>query len=94
MKWPEHAKSRSQDLEPYYHDCGQFYCCKTAPFMEYGTTDLPHTVPTVFSYQFISYFELFFHFYDHTFLSSHTVKQHTIFFSPADDPYRFSRPAP
>lgn len=45
MKWPEHAKSRSQDLEPYYHDCGQFYCCKTAPFMEYGTTDLPHTVP-------------------------------------------------
>lgn len=45
MKWPEHARTRSQDLEPYYHDCGQFYCCKTAPFMEYGTTDLPHTVP-------------------------------------------------
>lgn len=45
MKWPEHARTRSQDLEPYYHDCGQFYCCKTALFMEYGTTDLPHTVP-------------------------------------------------
>ena len=45
MKWPEHAKTRSQDLEPYYHDCGQFYCCKTSLFMEYGTTDLPHTVP-------------------------------------------------
>ena len=47
MKWPEHAKTRSQDLEPYYHDCGQFYCCKTEPFMTYGTTDLPHMVPMV-----------------------------------------------
>ena len=28
MKWPEHARTRSQDLEPYYHDCGQFYCFK------------------------------------------------------------------
>lgn len=49
MKWPEYAKSRSQDLEPYYHDCGQFYCCRTKPFMEYGTTDLPHMVPMVVS---------------------------------------------
>lgn len=49
MKWPEHAKTRSQDLEPYYHDCGQFYCCKTEPFMEYKTTDLPHMVPMVMS---------------------------------------------
>lgn len=49
MKWPEHARTRSQDLEPYYHDCGQFYCCKTAPFMEYKTTDLPHMVPMIMS---------------------------------------------
>lgn len=49
MKWPEHARTRSQDLEPYYHDCGQFYCCRTAPFMEYGTTDLPHMVPMILS---------------------------------------------
>ena len=49
MKWPEHAKTRSQDLEPYYHDCGQFYCCKTAPFLEYKTTDLPHMVPVIMS---------------------------------------------
>jgi N-acylneuraminate cytidylyltransferase len=49
MKWPEHAKTRSQDLELYYHDCGQFYCCKTEPFMEYKTTDLPHMVPMVMS---------------------------------------------
>lgn len=25
MKWPENRNTRSQDLEPYYHDCGQFY---------------------------------------------------------------------
>lgn len=49
MKWPEHARTRSQDLEPYYHDCGQFYCCKTAPFLEYKTTDLPHMVPMIMS---------------------------------------------
>lgn len=45
MKWPEYAKTRSQDLEVYYHDCGQFYCCRTKPFLEYGTTDLPHMKP-------------------------------------------------
>lgn len=49
MKWPEHARTRSQDLEPYYHDCGQFYCCRTAPFMEYKTTDLPHMAPMIMS---------------------------------------------
>lgn len=49
MKWPEHAKTRSQDLEPYYHDCGQFYCCRTAPFLQYGTTDLPGMLPMIMS---------------------------------------------
>ena len=49
MKWPEHAKTRSQDLEPYYHDCGQFYCCKTELFLQYKTTDLPHMVPVIMS---------------------------------------------
>lgn len=28
-QYPEFEKSRSQDLEPIYHDCGQFYLCKT-----------------------------------------------------------------
>ncbi len=28
FKWPEYMFSRSQDLEPFYHDCGQFYCLK------------------------------------------------------------------
>lgn len=49
MKWPEYARSRSQDLEPYYHDCGQFYCCRTKPFIEYKTTDLPHMAPMIMS---------------------------------------------
>lgn len=26
MRHPEYLRSRSQDLEKYYHDCGQFYC--------------------------------------------------------------------
>lgn len=34
MKYPEHARSRSQDLEPYFHDCGQFYCMDTERFMK------------------------------------------------------------
>lgn len=29
FKWPEYRSSRSQDLEPYYHDCGQYYVYKT-----------------------------------------------------------------
>lgn len=32
-KWPECMPMRSQDLEPYYHDCGQFYCIRVESFM-------------------------------------------------------------
>ena len=49
MKWPEYAQTRSQDLETYYHDCGQFYFCRTKPVLENGTTDLPHMVPMIMS---------------------------------------------
>lgn len=31
-KWPEYEKKRSQDLEPFYHDAGQFYFMKTDAF--------------------------------------------------------------
>ena len=31
---PEHTFTRSQDLEPVYHDAGQFYCLDRARFME------------------------------------------------------------
>lgn len=31
---PEYMYARSQDLEPHYHDAGQFYCFKTAQYKE------------------------------------------------------------
>lgn len=33
-KWPENALKRSQDLEPLYHDCGQYYCLHAQRFMD------------------------------------------------------------
>ena len=33
FKWPEYALARSQDLEPVYHDCGQFYVLDAKAFM-------------------------------------------------------------
>lgn len=34
FKYPENALKRSQDLEPMYHDCGQFYCLNIEKFKE------------------------------------------------------------
>jgi N-acylneuraminate cytidylyltransferase len=34
MMWPENIAIRSQDLEPAYHDCGQFYWFKVNKFFE------------------------------------------------------------
>ena len=33
MRWPRHYRSRSQDLEPCYHDAGQFYIVHTEAFL-------------------------------------------------------------
>ena len=33
-KWPENEFARSQDLEPFYHDAGQFYFQKTKTLLE------------------------------------------------------------
>ena len=33
-KWPEYIRSRSQDLEPFYHDAGQFYFYRVLGFQE------------------------------------------------------------
>jgi N-acylneuraminate cytidylyltransferase len=33
MKWPRYYRRRSQDMEPCYHDAGQFYFVRTRPFM-------------------------------------------------------------
>ncbi len=46
-KYPEYLQTRSQDLEPMYHDCGQFYACRTDAFMENGTTDVDNLIPLI-----------------------------------------------
>ncbi|MBD5349214.1 MAG: pseudaminic acid cytidylyltransferase [Bacteroides sp.] len=47
MKYPQYAKSRSQDLERTYHDAGQFYFCSVAEFEKYGTLWVPDTFPVL-----------------------------------------------
>lgn len=34
MKWPENRNTRSQDLETFYHDCGQFYFYNVKDFFQ------------------------------------------------------------
>lgn len=46
-KWPENKNTRSQDLEPLYHDAGQFYFYKSSIFYE-NKTDIK-TIPYVLS---------------------------------------------
>ena len=46
-QYPEYERTRSQDLEPIYHDCGQFYMCKVEPFLEYHSLILPVTKPYI-----------------------------------------------
>lgn len=41
---PEHAKTRSQDLEPMYHDCGQFCCFRTETFLNKNTLVTENTL--------------------------------------------------
>lgn len=45
----ELSQCRSQDLEPIYHDCGQFYLCKTAIFLKHHSMVLPKAVPMIMS---------------------------------------------
>lgn len=45
--FPENEKKRSQDLETVYHDCGQFYFFKTAPFLAEKTLVPKRTVSLV-----------------------------------------------
>ncbi len=46
-QYPENASKRSQDLEPIYHDCGQFYICNVDMFMEKKTLVSDKTVPFI-----------------------------------------------
>ena len=49
MLWPENYNVRSQDLEPLYHDAGQFYCLKTEAIKTQQTMFCEHTLPIVLS---------------------------------------------
>ena len=46
-QFPEYALARSQDLQKIYHDCGQFYACRTDVFLKEGTTDVKGQVSLV-----------------------------------------------
>ena len=46
-QYEELRKCRSQDLEPIYHDCGQFYLCRTDAFLKYNTVVLPKAFPII-----------------------------------------------
>ena len=48
-QFPEYATARSQDLQKIYHDCGQFYACRTKAFLKAGTTDVENLLPLVLS---------------------------------------------
>lgn len=46
-KWQEHMLSRSQDLEPFYHDCGQFYCLHIDSFKKQKKLFMDDTLPLI-----------------------------------------------
>lgn len=49
MKFPEYYDARTQDLEPIYHDAGQFYFVKTKAFEAEFTLWCKRTAPLVLS---------------------------------------------
>ena len=49
FRWPENRLVRSQDLEKWYHDCGQFYFLSVPAFLEQKKLIPEHTVPVIMS---------------------------------------------
>lgn len=47
FKWPEFKNARSQDLEPFYHDAGQFYFYDAEKFVELNGEIEEKIVPLV-----------------------------------------------
>jgi N-acylneuraminate cytidylyltransferase len=45
MNWPENYLTRSQDLTPVFHDCGQFYCMKTSSLLTQKKLFADFTIP-------------------------------------------------
>lgn len=44
---PEFERARSQDLEPVYHDCGQFYFCRAGAFLAGGSLVAGRAAPFI-----------------------------------------------
>ena len=49
MRWPEYANSRSQDLQKFYHDAGQFYVAKIEIFRKQNAFCGDNTAPIILS---------------------------------------------
>jgi len=47
--WPQNINKRSQDLEPAYHDAGQFYWIKITSFLKNKSLITSQTVPFIVS---------------------------------------------
>lgn len=47
FKWPENRLVRSQDLEKYYHDSGQYYFMNVNRFLETHNLIMEHTMPII-----------------------------------------------
>ncbi len=47
FQYPEYSLTRSQDLEPIYHDCGQFYVFRVKSFEQYHALVMPKTIPYI-----------------------------------------------
>lgn len=48
-KWPENYSKRSQDLEPFYHDSGQFYFYNIKDFFDKENTASHTDIPLILS---------------------------------------------
>lgn len=49
MCYPEYRRTRSQDLEPVYHDAGQFFCFRTDVFLKTGDILTTRMAPFIVS---------------------------------------------
>lgn len=45
FQYPQYERTRSQDLDPIYHDCGQFYIIRTGAFLRERTLITKNTIP-------------------------------------------------
>ena len=49
MNWPENYFARSQDLSPFFHDCGQFYCLNVKSILSQKKLFAKKTIPVEIS---------------------------------------------